>query len=290
MKKEKYLVYSRTAPVVRALSDLPAVKGIVCFGSYAVGTFDQYSDIDLYVFCQPEIIPTTARQHVLQNIEGIGHLQMDHVEFGLDNQWCPRGDRFRLQGVLFDITFNTVDWIRAVVRKVTEEGATSMPELIFRPHTMLGLIATSVILHDPEGIVQEIKTALSPYPAKLKKVLMAENVRIIKSSLEDLHDYVKRGIGNTAFHFHLERIIDSLAGLLFALNEHYDPATKRVEEAYRDLRILPDDFLHRYKAILERPLTTDGRKEVVKEFQAFTDEIAILTNGRAEQGVHTDKT
>jgi hypothetical protein len=48
------------------------------------------------------------------------------------------------------------------------------------------------------------------------------------------------------------------------------------------LRILPDDFLRRYKAILEIPLTADGRKEVVKELQTLFDEIEILTDGRAE--------
>ena len=288
MKEANHLVHSTAAPVVRVLSELPDVKGIVCFGSYALGTYDEHSDFDLYVFCQPEIIPTAERQNALRKIEGISDLQMDHVEFGWDNQWCPRGDKFRLGGILFDITFNTVDWIRMVIRKVTEEGATSIPELTFRPYTMLGLLRTSVILHDPEGIIQEINSVLSPYPARLKKVLIAESLRTIKDSLEELHDYTKRDIGNTAFHFHLQRIINSLSQLLFALNEYYDQATKRTEEAYRELTILPADFLHRYKTILETPLTTDGRKEVVREFQALVDEIEILVNRKAEQSTPAD--
>jgi len=44
------------------------------------------------------------------------------------------------------------------------------------------------------------------------------------------------------------------------------------------LRILPGDFLYRYKAILEIPLTAEGRKEVVRELQTITDEIEILAN------------
>lgn len=141
---------------------------------------------------------------------------------------------------------------------------------------MLGLLGTSVILYDPEGIVQEITSVFSPYPSKLKKVLIAESLYKINGSLEDLRDYAKRGIGNTAFHFHLQRIIDSMSQLLFAINECYDPATKRIEEAYRELAILPDNFLHRYKAILETPLTTDGRKQVVRELQALVKEINRL--------------
>ena len=288
MKKENHLVHSRAAPVVKVFSELPNVKGIVCFGSYALGTFDEHSDVDLYVFCQPEIIPTAERQDALRKIEGISDVHMDEVEFGWDNQWCPRGDKFRLGGILFDVAFNTVEWIHTVVRKVTEEGATSIPELTFRPYTMLGLLRTSVILHDPEGIIQEINSVLSTYPARLKKVLITESLRTIKDSLEELHDYVKRGIDNTAFHFHLQRIINSLSQLLFALNECYDPATKRIEEALRELTILPDNFLHRYKAILETPLTTNGRKKVVRELQALINEIEMLANRKGVQSAQVD--
>ena len=288
MKKEDNLVISRAAPVVRVLSELTDVKGIVCFGSYALGTFDEHSDFDLYTFCQPEIIPMAKRQNALRKIEGINDMQIDHVEFGWNNQWCPKGDRFRLGGILFDVTYNTIDWIRTVVQKVIEEGAISIPELTLRPYTMLGLLKTSIVLYDPDGIIQELNSALSTYPARLKKTLIADNLRIIKDSLKELHDYVKRDIGNTAFHFYLQRISDSLSQLLFALNECYDPATKRIEESYRELTILPNNFLRRYKNILETPLTTDGRKEVVKEFQALVNETEVLVNRNAGQSAIAD--
>ncbi len=268
---------TKTAPIIGALADISMVKGIVCFGSYALGTFDQYSDIDLYVFCDPAIIPSAVRQNILQKIEGISDLQMDHAEFGWDNQWCPQGDRFRLKGVFFDITFNTVDWIRTVVRKVAGEGATSIPEMRFRPYTMLGLVANSIILYDPKAIVSEIKSNLYPYPHKLKNALIEQSLSTMKGSLEDLCDYVKRGIGNSAFRFQFQRIIDSLGTLLFALNEKYDPATKRVEEEYSKLKVLPYKFLRRYKTLLEAPLTVGGRRMVLRELRVLVDEIELLT-------------
>jgi len=280
MKKEKHPLKTKTAPVIEALAELSAVKGIVCFGSYALGSFDQYSDVDLYAFCQTAIVPTAARRDALQKIEGISDVQMDHAEFGWDNQWNHQGDRFRLQGVLFDITFNTVDWIRTVVRKVTGEGAVSTPELRFRPSTMLGLLENSITLYDPEAVLQKIKFALYPYPRKLKEALVEQSLSTINGSIEDLRDYVKRDIGNTAFHFHLQRITDSLGTLLFALNERYDPATKRVEEAYSKLKIRPDNFMRRYKELLETPLTADGRRKIARELQALADEMEMLVNSR----------
>ncbi|MCC6694588.1 MAG: nucleotidyltransferase domain-containing protein [Candidatus Hydrogenedentes bacterium] len=273
---------AKTAPVIRALSELSEVRGIVCYGSYALGTFDQYSDIDLYTFCQPEIVPAAARKEALQKIEGISDVQVDHAEFGWENQWCPHGDRFRLHDIFFDITFNTVDWIRTVVRKVTGESATSIPELRFRPYTMLGLFENSITLYDPDATLEEIKTALHPYPRGLKKSLIEQSLSTVKGSLQDLRDYVKRGVGNTSFHFHLEQIIDSLGVLLFALNERYDPATKRVEEVFCGLRIVPRDFMERYCAVLQIPLTEGGRSQVVEELGTLVQEIESLSKEQAE--------
>ena len=83
-----------------------------------------------------------------------------------------------------------------------------------------------------------------------------------------MRDYVDRGIGNTAFRFHLGRILDALGTIVFALNERYDPATKRVEQAYATMNRLPRDFLTRYnrshlesapRVIMKQASTTKAR-------------------------------
>lgn len=60
-------------------------------------------------------------------------------------------------------------------------------------------------------------------------------------------------------------------------------ATKRVKEAYGELKILPDNFLQRYKALLKRPLTAEGRKKVTRgELKALIEGIEMLANEKAE--------
>lgn len=66
MMKDDQLVQTRSSPIISALSELKAIKGVLCFGSYAMGTFDQYSDFDLYVFCRSEIVPSLERQNAIQ--------------------------------------------------------------------------------------------------------------------------------------------------------------------------------------------------------------------------------
>lgn len=282
MKTNNEPIYSMSIPIVSTLSRVLQVKGILCFGSYATSKFDTYSDIDLYVFCSPDIIPSAVRRETLEKIEGIGDLQIDCEQFGWDKQWNPREDHFLLNEKQFDITYNTLDWIRTVVNKVKDTGATSIPEINFRPYTMLGLLDNSVIIYDPEAILRDLKSSLYPYPSKLKQALLSHNLPIIKDSLEELKTYAERKIGNTAFHFHLQKILDSLGTILFAINERYDPATKRVEEAYSELKILPQNFLYRYKTILETSLTPEGRAAIVRELQAIIDEIYKLTGKQAD--------
>lgn len=282
MTKNIDIICNKTKPIIEVLSEHQSIKGVLCFGSYAMGTYDEYSDIDLYVFCDPVILPSPIRQNTFQKINGIKKLQIDHVEFGWDTQWNPQGDRFLCNGIQFDITYNTIDWIQTVVNKVKNDGATSIPELQFRPYTMLGLLENSVLVYDPESVLRDIKSGLHPYPPKLRKNLLLQNMEMIRDSLEDLKDYNRRNIGNTAFHFHLGRIIDSLGTILFALNGRYDPATKRVEEAYRKLKIIPKDFLRRYNLLLETPLNPEGRKKVITELQNFVDEIDNLKHKKTE--------
>jgi len=276
------IIRTKSAPIVSALAQIPSVEGILCFGSYALGTFDPDSDVDLYVLCDPDIPLSHERMDAFQKIEGIEDVQMEHEEFGWDNQWCPRNDRCRLGRQPFDIAYNTVDWMKGVVSGVKERGATSIPELRFRPYTMLGLLENSVVLYDPKSILRSMRSSLYPYPTKLRETLLAENLLTARGSLEELQDYVRRSIGNSAFHFHFLRILDSLCTLLFAINRRYDPATKRTEEAFRDMEIVPDRFLERYNRILETPLTREGRHEIVHNLETLLGEIEGLAK---DQGV-----
>jgi hypothetical protein len=270
------LLRVKVDPVIRALSRIEDVRGMLCFGSYAMGTFDACSDVDLYVFCHPAIPGSQARKDAYVKIPGTTHLEIDHVESGPAGRWCPRTDRFRLNDTVMDISWDTVEWISTVVRKVTKESCTSIPELPFRPYTMLGLLETSVILHDPGSMLRNLKSAVRPYPARLKQALVSEGLAIIRASLDELRDCVRRGIGNTAFHFHFERVLDALGTTLFAINERYDPATKRAEEAYNTLGVVPPDFVKRYVRLLQLPLTEEGRHAVVAELEGITKDIERL--------------
>ena len=270
------LLYYRSAALVSALSTLAQVRGVLCFGSYAMGTSDSSSDIDLYVICHPQIPVADQRQAAILRAGEVDNLCLDRDQPGWENQWCPCNDRLRLYRIQFDVIYNTLDWVQSVVSQVKTFGVTTLPQLKFRPYTFLGLLENSVILYDVDGALHGIVAGLYPYPPALRQALLASSLDTIHGSLEDMQDYASRNIGNTAFLFHLWRVIDAMSTLLFALNQRYDPATKRLEEVYRTLPILPANFLERYNSLLETPLTPPGRLKIVSGLQALVSEFASL--------------
>ena len=283
------IVQSKVSPLVSALSQASCVKGVLCFGSYAMGTFDDESDIDLNVYCHPDIMPSAERRHLINGITAVTDVEIDHEKGDADDSWSPCGDRLRLNGVQVDIGYNTTEWIRTVVARVTHEGATSIPELRFRPYTMLGLLENSIILYEADAFLSDLVQKIHPYPPKLKAHLLSQSLPTLASSVAEMRDYVKRDIGNCAFHFHLQNVMHALETVLFAINERYDPAAKRVEQTYATLDRLPSSFLQRYAALLATPLTEKGRRAITEELGLLVDEVRQLAQDGHNQSMNHDK-
>ena len=272
------LVHDKTALIVESLARLEGMQAILCFGSYAMGTFDEYSDLDLFVFCEPEVVSALERRRALESVQGVTHFEESDTTVGWDNQWSPQIDHFRVSGIQFEISYNTVDWIRTVVRRVTQEGATSIPEQKFRPYTMLGLLENGIILCDPCSILRHLIDCLYPYPAQLKQRLISDSLHTLKDCLAELKDGVKRGFGLTFFHFFFHRMCDALYTFLFAVNEKYDPAVKRSEVEYEKLSLLPPNFLERHTKLLEGPFDENGRQRAICDLETLITEIEMLIN------------
>ena len=269
-------VQKKTAPIVESLAKLEGVQAILCFGSYAVGTFDEHSDLDLFVFCEPEVVSALERQRVLESVQDVTDFEESDTATGWDNQWSPQSDYFRMNEILFEISYNTMNWISTVVRRVTQEGATSIPEQKFRPYTMLGLLENGIILYDPCSYLKRLIGCLYPYPARLKHRLISDSLHTLKDCLAELKDGSKRGFGLTFFHFFFHRMCDALYTLLFAVNEKYDPAIKRPEVEYEKLSLLPPNFLNRYARLLEGPFDKSGRQRAINELETLITEIEML--------------
>ena len=76
-------------------------------------------------------------------------------------------------------------------------------------------------------------------------------------------------------------VLDAFGTILFALNEHDDPATKRAEHIQDGLETIPKNFTERYERLLQTPPRGKGRREV----EVLTSELEALkdTGGRGNR-------
>jgi predicted nucleotidyltransferase len=203
MPNAREVVTKVAGPLLDLMKRSRSVDAVLCFGSYAAGLQDAHSDLDLFVLCEPELPPVQDRQSWYRGLPGVSEIQVDFQSAGWDTQWNPQMDKLQLGAVEIDVCFNTVAWLVSVVDKVTSEGLTSVPEMTFRPYTMLGLLDRSIVLYDRSGSLQATIACIRPYPPKLKRALVDENRAILADRLREIQECVARGIGNMAFLFHL---------------------------------------------------------------------------------------
>jgi len=135
-------LYQIARPVITALATVEAVVGVVCFGSYALGTADAASDIDLYVLCETTLIPDATRRSLFERLAGVSDLHLQHSTPGWENAWAPQSDQLKVGQMGFDLSYNTGAWVASVVHRVITQGALSLPEMPFRPYTLLGTAGT----------------------------------------------------------------------------------------------------------------------------------------------------
>jgi hypothetical protein len=278
MPKATDCISHRAEAVVTALATVDAVRGIVCFGSYALGTTDAESDLDLYVICDPTVMPEAIRHCLLARIPGSTALYLHYTTPGWENAWASHVDRVTVEPLTFDIVYTTYDWLTHVVQRVRTEGALTLPEMPFRPYTVLGLLAHAIPLYDPHGVVDSLRAQLFPYPAALQVNLLCEFLPIMTDGLAELRTYTRRNIGPSAFLFHLGRVCDAMISVLYALNEHYDPATKRPEQELRKLTMLPERFVDRFVHLQEGPFDVRSRPHVVDELTRLVGEVTHLAH------------
>jgi thiol-disulfide isomerase/thioredoxin len=89
--------------------------------------------------------------------------------------------------------------------------------------------------------------------------------------------YAERGLGPGVFIFLLHKAGDAPQGILLALNEVYDPADKRTEEAVLPiLQKVPREFLSRHTDVLVGPFDVRGRIERARLFRQLAAEVLAL--------------
>ncbi|MGE3318781.1 MAG: GNAT family N-acetyltransferase [Candidatus Berkiella sp.] len=258
-------------PLIQSLAKDLDIVAVLCYGSYAEGTFDEKSDIDLLVICEdlipyPELRQKVYEQHQIKDL----NLEKSHENW--ETTWTPINDEFLFNDKKIEIGYNMATWVEEVVNKVTLEGKTTLDDFQFRPYTLLALLEQSQCLYEKNNWLTTTKKQLRPFSQRLKKAIIQDNLTIFNESLNELENFNQRNIGILAFQFMLFRALDAATQILFAMNEVYYPASKREETHLLRLAKLPKGL---HELIYDYLPTFYQRKQEIlvslKEIKIFID-------------------
>jgi hypothetical protein len=254
-----------TNPLIRAFE----VQSILCYGSFAQMLQDEKSDIDLLVLTQENIPTVDLRKSAYSNIPGTKILALDNEakkDGGeWDISWAPINDKIQVGSRVVEIGYNTTTWVNCIIDNLIVKSKITFKEFPFRPYTFLGLLETAMILYDKADFIKQCKLRIRTMPKELKNEIINAFLPVLTESYNDLADCAERNIGILAFQFYLFRGLDAAIQLLFAINEVYDPASKRCEPFLLKLKKLPKNFAAFINEIL--PRFYENKKEVCQFFE-----------------------
>ena len=256
--------------VATALESHPDILAVLVFGSVASGEVDAASDVDIFVICHD--VPPVQTRTALMSPLGLRPEYTAHEDglFGNIDQLNHQN------GLRLTLHVQRADWLEAIVTEVLA-GAVTTVNAPFRPYTLLGLLHQSQVLLDKRGLVAGWLERSRTYPPRLKDKLLSTFVPQLRDHAADLSETAARNLSLRTFLFHLNWGMDALTGVLLALNEQYDPASKRFERSVLPLFIhKPADFDRRLHDILVGPFDEEGMVKRARAFQTLADEVTEL--------------
>ena len=271
------------ASLTDRLRDVPGVRCVVLGGSHARGNARPDSDIDLglyYAEAEPVSIDAVRRiaQHVNDTPEPV---VTDLYDWG---PWVNGGSWLTIHGQRVDFLYRNLDQLRRVLSD-TQAGHQEHAYAQYAPYGFfsdiyLGDLLSSVSLADPKGELDELRRLASEYPAKLRAVVVRDQLWSSLFAINASTDkFAKVGdaYGTAAC---LSRVVNQLVRALFALNRTYlvnDPAQFR--EIARFERA-PSGFAERVQQTLGRVGdTADELVRSIERIRALVEECIALSDG-----------
>jgi predicted nucleotidyltransferase len=162
--------------IARRLGGVPGVAAVALGGSRARGEAHPDSDIDLGVYYRTDDPPAIEDLRRLAQDLDDRHMPDLATDIGAWGPWINGGGWLQVAG-------RPVDWLYRDAAKVwatVERCLGGQTACHYQPghphgfheHIYLGEVFHGRILHDPEGLLRELKGAVETYPPKLKREIV----------------------------------------------------------------------------------------------------------------------
>jgi predicted nucleotidyltransferase len=244
---------SLACQITDLFSSFPNVEGIALAGSQAVGTVDQDSDIDLYVYVA-SVIPLADRIAVVERL-GAARSDLNLQFWDLGDEWYDERT-----GIEVDVIYWDTSWIEGQLDRVLVEHQANTGCSTCHWHT----VRNSSILYDRSGWLHRLRErSLVSYPEPLRQAIIAKNHpvlrRVIPSYLHQIQKAVRRNDLVSVNH-RLAALLASYFDVLFALNRLPNPGEKQLLKAASErCAKTPREMAHQVEGVLRALPLADQR-------------------------------
>jgi predicted nucleotidyltransferase len=227
------------------LGEVPGMVAVALGGSWARGEARPDSDVDLGVYYRPEHRPSVEDLCRLAQELDDRHLPDLATEIGEWGPWINGGGWLRVESKSVDWLYRDSDKVTAIIGRCTsgETACHYQPGHPhgFHEHIYLGEVHHCRTLHDPEGLLRELKSAVATYPPKLKRTIIEKYLWEAGFSLETARKPAARGEASYVSGC-LFRGVACMVQALFALNERYFINEKGSVRAADSFAVRPELF------------------------------------------------
>ena len=206
--------------VTDRLSVLPQVEAVALAGSFATGSTDAGSDIDLYIYVSAEI-PAPARGRVIRSFG-------DRID--LDNHFWGLSDEFidRETGSSVDMMYWSPDWMEDQLDRVLRRHEASTGYTTAFWHN----VRSSQTLFDRVGWHERLREmADQPYPEPLRAAILRKNYPILREKMSSYAHQIEKAVtrqDTVSLNHRVAALLASYFDILFAVNRLPHPGEKRL--------------------------------------------------------------
>lgn len=218
--------HSTLNAIVNEFSKLQEVEAILLAGSHTIGTQDENSDYDLYIYSNKEI-PVIKREEITRRF-------CDYME--INNQfWEIEDDGIIRDGKIpIEIIYRDLDWIDAQLERV-----------LFKYQADVGYTTcfwnnfiTSAILYDKHGRARKLQQKYSiKYPEALKLNIIRKNYPLLRKQMPAYYFQIEKALKRNdciSVNHRVAALLASYFDILFAINEMPHPGEKQLIKVLKE--------------------------------------------------------
>jgi predicted nucleotidyltransferase len=206
--------------IIEPFAGLDETTAISVGGSFAAGTADHDSDVDIYIY-NGSGIPVDFRREVASEL---GEQQE------INNRFWEHSDTWKdkTTGKMIDITFRSPSWMVNEIRRLLVDY---QPRLGYTTCTWDNLLR-AVAVYDPSGWYEDLKqTSLVPYPPELRDAIIRHNHNAIRGIHSSYFNQLQLAVHRAdilSVNHRINAILESYFDIIFAVNRVTHPGEKRI--------------------------------------------------------------